>query len=113
MNSISNDDSSLQIDFKAATDSAYEFLIGVKDKMGNEFSDVRLEEVQLSRDRSQWLITLGYNLSVPREEVGHDPRIADLRAFTAIRPQTVKREYKIFEVNAKTGEVESMKIRNV
>jgi hypothetical protein len=113
MNSISNDDSSLQIDLKAATDSAYKFLREVKDKMGNDFSDIRLEEVQRSHDRSRWLITLGYSVSVPQEGPSHDPRIADLRALTATRSQTSKRQYKIFEVNAKTGEVESMKIRAV
>lgn len=57
--------------------------------------DLRLEEVELSDDRSQWFVTLGY--SICEDGLG-------IRSV---------REYKIFTVDATTGEVQSMKIREV
>jgi hypothetical protein len=57
--------------------------------------DLRLEEVELSGDRSQWFVTLGY--SICEDGLG-------IRSV---------REYKIFTVDATTGEVQSMKIREV
>ncbi|WP_434688231.1 hypothetical protein [Pseudanabaena minima] len=60
-----------------------------------QIRDLRLEEVELSDDRSQWLITLGYSIS------------EDGMGIRSVR------HYKIFTVDATTGEVQSMKIREV
>jgi hypothetical protein len=57
--------------------------------------DLRLEEVEISKDRSEWLVTLGYTLS----ENG-----------ISICP---KREYKVFAIDISSGEFQSMKIREV
>ncbi|MFN8906423.1 MAG: hypothetical protein ACK5X7_16805 [Pseudanabaena sp.] len=70
-------------------------IIGLSSFMQNKLTqDLRLEEVELSDDRSQWFVTLGYNTS---DDLG-------------IRSS---REYKIFTVDAASGEVKSMKIREV
>jgi hypothetical protein len=61
-------------------------------------SKARLEEVELSDDGQYWLITLGY----PKDET---PNFL----FGTGRP----REYKQFKIEAATGKVVSMKIRNV
>jgi hypothetical protein len=116
MQSIDEDNSSPSIDLKTAINSAHEFLMDKKDTMGRGFSDIRLEEVELSNDRRQWLITLGYNLIISREEAGSNlgSKLGISSAVIAdMIPDTVKRYYRIFKVNARTGEVESMKIRNV
>ncbi|NJM76929.1 MAG: hypothetical protein HC852_15485 [Acaryochloridaceae cyanobacterium RU_4_10] len=110
MNSIANNDSNPHIDFKSAIESAYGFLGQVKKNMGENLSDIRLEEVQLSDDRKQWLITLGYDVSVPTENTD---RLDKFSEISVLRPKTSKREYKIFGVNATTGRVEFMKIRSV
>jgi hypothetical protein len=57
--------------------------------------DLRLEEVELADDRSQWFVTLGYSIS------------EDGLGIRSVR------EYKIFAIDATTGEVQSMKIREV
>jgi hypothetical protein len=59
------------------------------------FPDLRLEEVELSDDGSQWFITLGYSTSV------------DGLGIRSVR------DYKIFTIDAITGEVKSMKIREL
>lgn len=61
-------------------------------------SKARLEEVELSEDGQYWLITLGY----PKDDV------SGLFFGTA-----TQREYKQFKIEAGTGKVVSMKIRNV
>lgn len=75
---------------KAAVKSAIEYLQFVQNELGGELQDVRLEEVELSEDKSYWLITLGYQ---PGTGIVRD------------------REYKIFKVNATDSLVMSMKIR--
>lgn len=59
---------------------------------------VRLEEVEQSEDGGTWFITLGYEPKTVRE------------ILQAGRP--LKTEYKIFAIDATTGKVRSMKIRN-
>ncbi len=58
---------------------------------------LRLEEVELIEDGQFWLITLSY----PRAGLGE--------LFGTDGP----REYKVFKIQADTGEVKSMKIRKV
>jgi hypothetical protein len=87
------------IDAKVASLSAYNYLDSLQDVMGGGFQDIRLEEVELTDDKDYWLITLGYDL--PDKFKG------------ALGLEVFRREYKLFRVNAQTGEVESMKIRSV
>jgi hypothetical protein len=63
--------------------------------MGEAISDIRLEEVELSEDETRWLVTLGFS------------RPADNQFVSTM----VQREYKLFEIDAITGKVKSMKIR--
>ena len=84
------------IDVKQAAQSASNFVTGL---YANEIiSDVRLEEVELTEDGKYWLITL----SLP------PPKSAISAVF-----QIGARQYKIFKVDADTGEVLSMKIREL
>lgn len=59
-------------------------------------ANIIVEEVELSKSGSYWLITLGYD----------GPSLGRITIYA-------KREYKIFEVDVYTGEVVSMKIREV
>ncbi len=69
---------------------------------GKDLRDVLLEEVRLSDDGQYWLVTMGFSRKVLKsmflEELGSED---------------FKREYKVFEVSAETGEVRSMSIRQV
>lgn len=63
-----------------------------------ETIDLRLEEVELSKDDRYWLVTLGLIPSLARAAggtVGEDDR-----------------EYKLIRVDARTGRVLSMEIRS-
>lgn len=79
------------LDVKEAARRASEYFAGLYSETIN---DVQLEEVEISEDGKNWLITLSY--PVP-------PTI------TAI----FKRKYKVFTIDAETGQVKSMKIRKV
>ncbi|UBF30508.1 hypothetical protein K9N68_35610 (plasmid) [Kovacikia minuta CCNUW1] len=96
------------IDVKAAVSAAYQYLQFLQDTMGGKLEDLRLEEVELSDDKTSWLITLGYDLPVKNRS-----QLEELLASPSRPKQTFKREYKLFRVNSETGEVEAMKIRAV
>ena len=66
---------------------------------GYQIKELRLEEVELSEDRKYWLITLGFIANTTGEE----------ESFFSKK----ERDYKVFKVNAETGEVESIKIREL
>jgi hypothetical protein len=84
------------IDVKQAAQSASNFIAGL---YSNEtISDVMLEEVELSEDGKYWLITLSF--AAPSSSV---------HPILGIRG----RLYKIFKIDTDTGEVLSMKIREL
>ena len=64
-----------------------------------------MEEVELSEQGDYWLITLSFELSPKRTGRGS--------GSLQILFQTPKTKYKIFKVDVKTGEVVSMRIRNL
>lgn len=79
------------IDVKQAVDIASQYLISLfADKAP---SNIQLEEVELSEDEKYWFITLSFTETVP---------------FLVPR-----KSYKLFKINADTGQVQSMKIREV
>ncbi|MGF1515258.1 MAG: hypothetical protein ACFB5Z_16380 [Elainellaceae cyanobacterium] len=94
-------------DVKTAVKSAYQYIQEFQDLMGADLDDLRLEEVELSEDEKTWLVTLGYDVPIKRKSA-LDEMMQSINA-----PRGFKREYKLFAVNASTGEVESMKIRQV
>ena len=75
----------------------------------DQLSDVRLEEVELSDDGDYWFVTVGFSrpeVQKQREAVATGSGILGL-----LRPQTLEREYKVVKINARSGDVQSMKIR--
>lgn len=94
------------IDVRRATKAAAEF---ASETLADDFAGATIEEVELSEDHREWRITLGIRrkkkisatLAQVRESVGEQP-------FDISDP-----EYKIFRVDAETGEVHSMKMRVV
>ena len=93
-----------EIDVRAAVKATLIYFKLLQDLMGGETKNLRLEEVELSEDEKFWFITLGYNVS---NSVTNHP-------LETLGVGIVEnREYKIFKVNAETGEVESMKIRKL
>ncbi|MBW4491830.1 MAG: hypothetical protein KME26_01705 [Oscillatoria princeps RMCB-10] len=94
----------MTIDVRSAVIGAKQYLQSLQDQIGMLIDDLRLEEVELSEDRKFWLITLGFSRSADKAK---NP-LADL-----IDSPKYEREYKIFKINSETGEVQSMKIREV
>lgn len=90
------------IDVKKAVASAVKYIKELYPQ--KNLRDLRLEEVERSDDEQYWLVTLGF--SVPVSSDGS----AVAQALGGTR---YERAYKLFKVNAQTGEVRSMKIRKV
>lgn len=83
------------INVKDATDKAKEHLLA----FFPDAEQVQLEEVELSADKSHWLITLSYE------------GISDSVASSMLVGKSQR--YKVFKLDAENGEVLSMKIRDI
>lgn len=86
------------MDVKQAARLASDYFNGLYEEQG--LKNVRLEEVELTEDGKYWLITLSYPVQA---ETGIIPTLNLMPV----------RQYKIFKINAETGDVVSMKIRKV
>ena len=97
------------IDARKAVTSAIDYLNQMKDLMSENFSNPKLEELELSDDRQFWLVTLGYDvpykLSNIEKLINPPPNLLGNTAY--------RRAYKILHVDRNTGQVQSMKIRSI
>ena len=84
------------LDVKEAAQKASDYFAALYSGQG--ISNVQLEEVELTDHGRYWLITLSY------------PQPSDLAGLFGTGS---RREYKVFKIDARTGEVKSMKIRKV
>ncbi len=83
------------INVKEATDKAKEYLVSFFSGFGN----VQLEEVEMTEDKAHWYVTISYE------------GVSNSVASSLLVGKTVL--YKIFKIDAKVGEVISMKIRDI
>lgn len=65
-----------------------------------QIPELRLEEVEMSEDGKFWDVTMSFVVREPT-------------AYLSLGDSAKTREYKVFKVNAETGQVQSMKIRKV
>jgi hypothetical protein len=85
------------VDVRQAASTAANYLVSLYPQQIP--SNVQLEEVELSDDEKYWLITLSYPVAGSGLE----------KALNV----PLKRAYKVFKVDAATGQVRSMKIRKL
>lgn len=69
------------------------------DLYDSDYSNLALEEVEFEDSQKQWLITLGFDV--------------EMAIKFPFPTEKQVRKYKIFEVDAETAEVKSMKIREL
>lgn len=93
-----------KIDVKTAVTAANNYLQDVKELMKVQLESLRLEEVELSEDQREWLITLGFDVPI---------RTNSLANLVAGTNSVYQREYKLFKIDSETGEVKSMKMRTL
>jgi hypothetical protein len=96
----------MKIDVRGAVIAAKKYFEEIQDMIGDSINDILLEEVELSENKQYWYVTLGFSRPVAKSEKTLIPDVISLATKT-------EREYKIFTVDAETGEVKSMKIREV
>ncbi len=96
----------MSVDVRTAVVNAENYLQSLGDLLGKDLENFRLEEVEPSEDKEFWYITIGYDRPVLKQKT--------VLEIERLLPQSpYQREYKIIKINAQTGEVESMKIRNL
>ena len=71
-----------------------------------EVEGLRLEEVELSEDEKHWFITVGFNEPMPKAAPG-----TWAAALADLGPGTVGRQYKVVNLDAQTGKIRAVKIR--
>ena len=84
----------MAVEVKTAIQNAMRFVADLQDD-ALMVRSIRVEEVELSDDGSEWLITLSF---VPHDEFGDG---------------VDQRVYKLFRVDAASGDVTSMKMRSM
>ncbi len=100
-----------EIDVKEAVRLAKEFATGIYEK--EKISRLGLEAVERTEDGRYWLVTLGFSRpwTTPRSTQRQDPlRSPFEQAFHESRKPMVEREYKVFRVDAQSGEVIGMEM---
>jgi len=72
----------------------------------NVLTNLELEEVEFSEesDDPHWLITLGFDKKLPT---------TDLKSLSLLQSFEYARKYKTFVIDAETGKVKAMKMRQV
>ena len=93
------------IDVKEAAKRAAEYFANLYDH--STYSDLQLEEVELTEDEKYWLITLSYALS--QGPTGSLNKVAEILNM----PTSGQRKYKQFKIDAEHGKVHAMTIRKV
>ncbi|MBH8552130.1 hypothetical protein I8751_07045 [Nostocaceae cyanobacterium CENA357] len=96
----------MKIDVRGAVVAAKKYFEDIQDMIGNSINDILLKEVELSENKKFWYVTLGFSRPVAKSE---RTLIHDVISLA----NKYERDYKIFTVDAETGEVKSMKIREV
>jgi len=95
----------MRIDVRGAVMAAKKYFEDIQDLIGKTIDDILLEEVEISDDRRFWYVTLGFSRLTGKTE----NLISEPISFSS----QYEREYKIFTIDADTGEVQSMKIREL
>jgi len=90
------------LDVKEAARTAAEYFATLYNP--STYTDLQLEEVELTEDEKYWLITLSYgSTDDPQSQVGAMLNL----------PISKPRKYKQFKIDSETGKVQAMKIRKV
>jgi hypothetical protein len=76
-----------------------------------QLHDILLEEVALSDDEKYWYVTLGFSRLVASTSPMQALVEPFLKSQGIVDQTKYQREYKIFQIDAATGQVRSMKIR--
>jgi len=91
------------IDLKRAVDSAVKAARAYYAKQ--TLKDMMPEEVEMAKNNKEWLVTLGFSVPMSTPEWP--------RALGGPQRKSYRRMYKIFNVDARSGKVRSMKDKDL
>ncbi len=90
------------IDVKQAAQTAMEYSGQL---FGNILNRLQLEEVELSDDEKHWFITIGYDVPASPAQTALENIVQGLK------PRGAERKYKVVDVDAESGKVKAVKMR--
>ena len=90
------------MDVKEAVKKAIEYITDIFES--KHLENIGLEEVILNEDDDVWEVTIGFSRPWDYPKLG---------LVTGFQPQYPKREYKVVRIDNKTGQVKSIKIREI
>ena len=90
------------VDVKQAVSKAMDYLRDMYQI--DQFKDVMLEEVDLSEDNKYWNVTIGFTRR--QESTSGGPMATLIGQSTEF-----KREYRVFQIDAESGDLRSMRSR--
>ncbi|HEY4760864.1 MAG TPA: hypothetical protein VIH42_09820 [Thermoguttaceae bacterium] len=96
------------IDIKLAVKKALDYVAELFPV--STFSELRLEEVELTEDDKNWLITVSF---IRKTSLSSISDIATVMAELHGNYDPSDREYKLITIDAETGKPRSMKIRQL
>ncbi|HSB11063.1 MAG TPA: hypothetical protein VLM38_16360 [Blastocatellia bacterium] len=97
------------IDVKEAAERAAQYFGNLYSD--RQYSDVLLEEVELTDDEKNWLITLSYAYEPPVSPLS---KVLEGSVNSVLVPPKPKpRKAKVFKIDAATGNVKYMRMRNL
>ena len=92
------------MDVKSADQAAKDYVQDLYSD--NNLRDLMLEEIEISEGSDEWLVTVGFSLSESKDD-------SAALITPSRKSRSLSRRYKIINVDAKTGQPISMKIRPV
>ncbi|MGD1867633.1 MAG: hypothetical protein ACFB0D_24035 [Phormidesmis sp.] len=92
------------MDVKSAVQAAMDYVQDLYSD--NNLRDLLLEEIEFSEGSDEWLVTVGFSLSESKDD-------SAALITPSRKSRALSRRYKIINVDAKTGQPISMKIRPV
>ena len=101
------------IDLRTAVQNIRNHINEFKDILGKNIDSWTIEETELSEDEKFWLITVSFKREIDPRERKSTPvstGILSNEILKSVNPPTIEKDYKVFKVDAVSGDVVSMKI---
>jgi hypothetical protein len=98
------------ISVRDAVDAALRY---VKDLYGPAVKDTLLEEVEATDDKRYWLVTVGFNVRETEPATPLQQVMAEARGVPVRESKRLTRKYKTIRIDAQSGAVESMKVKEL
>ena len=97
------------IEPQTAVNNAFRYF---NDLLGPSAKDPMLEEVEMTKDRKRWVVTIGFNVLESQPLTPLEAVMLKDKGVPVLERTTLRRRYRTLLVNAADGTVEAMKAKD-